>query len=138
MKITGGGETRGVRPNGSAKSRGRANSAGFANHLDGPSGAGQTDAASGPGSVAALLAVQAAGDALEGRRQAYDRGEAILKRLDALRVALLEGRVDDAALRRLAQDIENSQGHTDDPALLELLAQIELRAAVELAKRGLV
>lgn len=138
MKITGGRETRGVLANGSAKSRGRTGGAGFANHLGEPTAAGQTDVATGPASVAALLAVQAAGDALEGRRQAYDRGEAMLKRLDALRVALLDGRVDDAALQRLAQEMEQRQSHVDDPALAELLAQIELRAAVELAKRGLV
>lgn len=134
MKING---ASGLRTTGPQRRRGSAEGAGFAGHLGQPAAAAQTGAATGPGSVAALLAVQAAGDALEGRRQAYDRAEGLLKRMDALRIALLEGRIDDDALQRLAADLANRVDIGGDPDLADLIGQIELRAQVELAKRGL-
>ena len=137
MKINGGGDTKSVRANGAKRAPSNANGAGFANHLGQSDVASPTETATGPGSVAALLAVQAAGDPLEGRRQAYDRGEAILKRLDGLHMALLDGRVDDDALIKLSAELAQTMSAPSDPALSELLAEIELRAAVELAKRGL-
>ncbi len=138
MKINGGSETRGVRANGPKRSAGGAKSAGFANHLDQSSGTTPTEIATGPGGVATLLAAQAAGDALEGRRRARERAENLLDRLDAVRVALLEGRMDNDALTRLAAEMERRLATVDDPALAEVIAQVELRAQVELAKRGLI
>jgi len=137
MKINAGSDARGVRANAPKKRAGETNGAGFANHLGQSTAAAQAESASGAGSVAALLAVQAAGDALEGRRQAFDRAENLLKQLDALRLALLDGRMDNAALKRIADEISNQPMPTDDPMLAELVAEIELRAQVELAKRGL-
>lgn len=135
MKITG---PNGLNAAAPRRKRESANGAGFANHLGQPESAQQAGGTSGAGSVAALLAVQAAGDALEGRRQTVDRAEAMLKRLDALRLALLEGRIDDDALKRLATDMERQSEMSGDPDLAELVAEIELRANVELAKRGLI
>ena len=137
MKITGGADARSVRANGATQKRAAAGGPGFASHLGASAETAQSDVASGPGSVAALLAVQASGDALEGRRQAYDRGEALLKRLESLRIALLDGRVDDDALKKLAAEMQQASAPVNDPALTELMAEIELRAMVELAKRGL-
>jgi len=138
MKITNGGETRGVRAGGAKRQPSAASKSGFSSHLDGPTAQAATEAASGPASIAALLAVQATGDALEGRKQAYDRAEGLLKRLESIRVALLEGRLDDAALRRLAEDLKREAGAVADPIMAETIAEIELRAAVEPAKRHLI
>lgn len=135
MKING---ASGLGTTGARPKRGATGGAGFAGHLNEPTRTAQAAQATGPGSVAALLAVQAAGDSLEGRRQAYDRAEGLLKRLDGLRLALLEGRLDDDALKRLAANMEQRADAGDDPDLAELIAEIELRAQVELAKRGLV
>ncbi len=137
MKITSGGEARGVRIGG-AKRTSEKSGATFSRHLgDGPNAAAARDGAAGVGSVAALLAVQAAGDALDGRKAVYDRADNLLKRLEALHMALIEGRIGDAQLRRLAADLNRQIDAVADPEMLELMAQIELRAAVELAKRGL-
>jgi len=138
MKINGAGEARGVRPGAPKRANGGPSGAGFANHLDKSDAPAQAESAYGPSSVAALLAVQAAGDALEGRRQAVDKAERLLKQLDALRLALLDGRVGDDALRRIAAEIEAQTLAVADPELAELVAEIELRAQVELAKRGLI
>lgn len=137
MKINGGSDARGVRATSPKRTRASAEAGGFASHLETPTTAAPTEVA-GPSSVAALLAVQAAGDALDARKQTYDRAEGLLKRLDGLHTALLEGRVDDEALKRLAADLERQSADCGDPALAEMLAEIELRAAVELAKRGLI
>lgn len=137
MKITSSSGARGVRPGAQKRSGGPANAGKFAEHLGGAVSTAQADATAGPGSVAALLAVQAAGDALEGKREAYARADGLLKRLEAVRLALLEGRLDVSALRRLQADMQREQSRVADPDLAELVAEIELRAAVELAKRGL-
>jgi hypothetical protein len=58
--------------------------------------------------------------------------------LDGLRLALLDGAISDAALQKLAGDMDGEKNNTNDPLLDELVAEIELRAAVELAKRNLI
>lgn len=138
MKISNGSEARGVRSTSAARKRGATAGAGFAGHLGQPKAAASADAVASTGSVAALLAVQAAGDPLEGRRRAIEHADSLLDRLDSLRLALLEGRLDDDTLRRLAAEVERHAEGLDDPDLSELVAQIELRAQVELAKRGLI
>lgn len=137
MKITTGGEARGVRSAASKRKSEPARGGAFAGHLESPSATPQAEVAGGAANVAALLAAQAVGDALDGRKQAYDRAESLLKRLDAIRIALLTGDIGEAALRKLAADFNGRSIEVDDPDLAELMAEIELRAAVELAKRGL-
>lgn len=138
MKISNGSEARGVRSASTARKRSQTAGAGFAGHLGQPKATASADSSSGVGSVAALLAVQAAGDPLEGRRRAIERADSLLDRLDRLRLELLEGRLDDDTLQRLAAELERHAEGLDDPDLTEIIAQIELRAQVELAKRGLI
>jgi hypothetical protein len=97
------------------------------------SSAAATPAASLAG-LDAILALQARPDTPEERRRrTARRGHDLLDSLDRLKVSLLMGRVSGADLKaiagRLAQRCESG-----DPRLDALLAQIELRAAVELAK----
>jgi hypothetical protein len=54
-----------------------------------------------PSSVGTPLVAQSIGDALGGRAQAYDHGEALLQCLDGRRLALLDGAISDAALQNL-------------------------------------
>ena len=83
-----------------------------------------------------LLAVQEVGDATAERRRALAHGFNLLDRLDELRVALLTGRLDRDALTNLAQGVKSARSSVDDPGLAAVLDEIELRAAVELAKLG--
>jgi hypothetical protein len=83
-----------------------------------------------------LLAVQAEEDATERKRRQARRGHDLLDGLDQLKAALLSGRIDIARLQRLKDMLELRREGTDDPRLDEVLAHIELRAAVELAKLG--
>jgi len=110
--------------------------AGFTRHLQ-PGGGDRAGAVGGLAPLAAmdsLLAVQALDDALEGRRRAVHHGKSLLDALDEVRLALLEGRLPAETLERLNGLVAQHRGRSDDPRLEAVLGEIELRAAVELAK----
>lgn len=93
--------------------------------------------AAGPGAVApvdALLALQEAGESPSGRAQALARGKKLLDHLDEIRLGLLTGRFSKNRLQALAEMVSKQRAAVDDPALKAILDDIELRAAVELAK----
>ncbi len=81
----------------------------------------------------ALLSLQAVGDPTSGRRRAVRRGRQLLDQLDGLRVALLTGRLPAMALERLRGLIASSEAG-GDPEMAAVIAEIELRVEVELAK----
>lgn len=88
------------------------------------------------GSIDGLLALQEVDEDGRGGRQARERGDAMLDRLDEIRHGLLTGRVNPAILQRLLNQVREQRGTFTDPKLTEILEEIELRAAVELAKLG--
>lgn len=107
----------------------------FQRYLDQSPATGGVSASNAIGSVDALLAAQSVdstGD--QGRRQAYQRGENILDRLDELRHGLLAGTLTMAQVQALAGLVRTQRATVIDPRLKEILDEIELRAEVELAK----
>lgn len=90
--------------------------------------------ASGP--LDTLLAVQAYEEPQERKKRQARRGYDLLDGLDRLKAALLSGRVQISELERLKDVLSLRRESTDDPRLDDVLAHIELRAAVELAKLG--
>ena len=92
---------------------------------------------SGVAGVSALMALQGVEDATERRRRAIRRGSGLLDRLEDLKLALLSGEAGEAALERLGRGLGEERPVDADAALNSLLAQIDLRAAVELAKADL-
>jgi hypothetical protein len=84
--------------------------------------------------LGAVLAVQEAPDERPSRRRAVVRGHDLLDRLHDLRLSLLQGAPVAGAIERLAALVDAPRPEIDDPALARALAEIELRAAVELAK----
>ncbi len=99
--------------------------------------AATTAAPAGVGDVSALMALQGVEDVMERRRRAVRRGSGILDRLEELKLALLSGEAMDGSLEKLARITREERPHDDDAALNGLLDQIDLRAAVELAKADL-
>ncbi|HEY9219700.1 MAG TPA: flagellar assembly protein FliX, partial [Phenylobacterium sp.] len=66
--------------------------------------------------------------------RAVSRGGRILDVLDQVRIAMLGGELTVGDLERLKRAVRDERDLTEDPALEAVLDEIELRAAVELAK----
>ena len=138
MKVN---SSRPVQGTSGAKRAGAASAApGFA-----PEGAGaassagaatSVSSASAIGSVDALLALQAETDPRQARRQATERAFSLLDLLDDLKLALLDGAIPRDTLIRLMETLKSRRDATQDPKLEAALDEVEIRAAVELAKLG--
>ena len=87
-------------------------------------------------SLDALLALQAVEDPLLKRRKLVRRGNQLIDTLEGLRGDLLAGRLAEGRLNQLMAVLGQAREHSE-PGLDALLDEIELRARVELAKRGL-
>jgi len=88
------------------------------------------------GGIDALIALQGIEDPTVRRRRAVKHGTRALDALDELKLGLLSGTLGQATLLRLkavAADLKDSSG---DEGLDQVLGEIELRVAVELAKAG--
>jgi hypothetical protein len=89
------------------------------------------------GGIDALIALQGVGEPTERRRRAVKQGRRALDALDELKLGLLAGSLDQGTLLRLksvAADLKEGSG---DDKLDGVLAEIDLRVAVELAKAGI-
>ena len=89
------------------------------------------------GGIDALIALQGIEDPVERRRRAVKHGRRALDALDELKLGVLSGTLEPAALLRLkavATDLKDGSG---DEKLDQVLGEIELRVAVELAKAGI-
>ena len=83
----------------------------------------------------AILTLQGQSDTpTERRRRSAQRGHDLLDGLDRLKASLLSGRVSTGDLQAIAGRLSDRAGLSGDPRLDGLVADIELRAAVELAK----
>jgi hypothetical protein len=134
MRIDANGRVIGARQAGGAKPGDRAST--FS--LDLGESAPEAQAARSAPAVAsldAMLALQGAEDPTEKRRRQVRRGRRLLDALDDLKLALLEGREPATILSDLAMLARSGREAVDDPRLESVLAEIDLRAAVEIAKR---
>ncbi len=114
--------------------RGASSDRAFANSVAGESQAVPAAASAMAGAVDGLFLLQEVADELTGRRRAAARGNALLDRLDDLRLALLAGSLPRAQLAELQLLARDHSCMSDDPRLAEVLSEIDLRVAVELAK----
>ena len=92
--------------------------------------------ASPAGRIDALLSVQEADDATEGKKhaRAQVRAEDMLDQLELLRLGLLTGVIPERHLNDLSRVIQSHRENIIDPDLMQILDEIDLRAQVELAK----
>lgn len=136
MKITGPNGTGGAA--GPRASRAGAAGAGFSlPSAGGSAGATPTSAVGGLAGVIgmdALLALQDVGGPLERKKRAVRRAGHVLDELERMKLALLDGDVSASDLDRLQRAVREARERTDDPQLEAVLDEIELRAAVEIAK----
>lgn len=85
--------------------------------------------------IEGLLALQAADDPVQKRKKQVRRATALLDALEDIKADLLVGRLSEGRLNQLMVLIGGAR-ERGDPQLDALLDDIELRARVELAKRG--
>jgi hypothetical protein len=100
-----------------------------------PARVANANAAVATASIDTLLALQGAEDAATGRKRQLRRGRSLLDALDALKLDLIAGRTSESHLNQLMAIIGQARV-ASEPGLDALLDDIELRARVELAKRG--
>ena len=143
MKIT---NTNPVRPSSSANRKKDASSVSsssssdFLDILGGTEAAGATTSAppitdiQPLNTVGALLSLQEMPEDEIRNRKAYSEGKSAIETLEQLRDSLLTGSVSPHMLKTLQRHVENHKGLNADPRLTEILNDIELRTAVELAK----
>lgn len=86
------------------------------------------------GGIDALIALQGQDEKTERRRRAVTRGRTALDALDELKVELLAGVPSPSALMRLRSATADLTTATGDDRLDAVLAEIDLRVAVEIAK----
>ena len=106
------------------------------------SSAQETRSAAAPKAAAnidALLALQGVEeDPVERRKRSVARGRTALDVLDDLKMGLLSGNLDKSTVLRLRDAAANLKSSSGDAGLDAVLAEIELRVEVELAKAGQV
>jgi len=85
--------------------------------------------------VEAILALQSVEDPTAERRRAARQGHAMLDLLEELRIDLMSGEISDRKLDRLAALVADRRD-SGDPRLDSVIAEIDLRVQVELAKRN--
>ena len=86
------------------------------------------------GGIDALLALQGEEGPGERRKRAAKRGGIALDALDELKVGVLSGALEPATVTRLKAVTAGLRDGSGDPGLDEVLAEIELRVEVEIAK----
>lgn len=119
---------------------GATSGSGFADALSAAEGAGAaegmeaTAGISATGDLTGLIGLQEVDEREARRRSAVKRGRLTLDALSNLRDALLMGSLPISTIERLERMVEQERAAGVDPALSAVLDEIELRAAVELAK----
>jgi hypothetical protein len=99
-----------------------------------PQAAAATSAPRAIGGIDALIALQGVEDITERRRRVVRRGRTALDALDELKLGLLAGTLDVNTLNKLKSAAAGLKDASGDPGLDGVMAEIELRVEVELAK----
>jgi hypothetical protein len=84
--------------------------------------------------VNSFLFLQEISDEEVSRQKGLQQGKNVLQALEQLHRDLLIGDIPEATLHKLESVVSKSRENFTDPRLSQLLDEIELRAAVELAK----
>jgi Class II flagellar assembly regulator len=113
----------------------RAGSGGFSvDESDAPKSTAPAASLRTIGGIDALLALQGQDDPAERRRRAVKRGRIALDALDELKLAVLDGEPSPSTLQRLKSATAELRDSSGDQGLDSVLAEIELRLEVEIAK----
>jgi len=101
---------------------------------DSASSAKEASEATATAPLDTYLVLQASPSEFEGVKLATQRASFLLDRLDTLKLALLTGSLSLTTLKELKALLKNRRDAFEDPTLKEIIDEIDLRVAVELAK----
>lgn len=87
-----------------------------------------------PTSVTNLLSLQEVSEEEVKRKKLVQQGQNMVEVLERLRRQLLSGAISPETMQDLARNLKTQKQVVTDPGLMTLIADIELRVAVELAK----
>jgi hypothetical protein len=124
---------------GSRGAAGRSSGSGVAFHVNDGSVTSHVGSMAQTGAtqdIGSLLALQSVEDPLLKKKKLVRRGNQLLDALEAIKTDLLVGQVGEGRLNQLMALISQARD-SGGPGIDGLLDDIELRARVELAKRGL-
>lgn len=115
---------------------------GFSGMLDGEEGedAAPVDAASriaAPPMVGGILSIQEVDESQTRKGRMIRRAHGMLDALEDLKLSLLLGEVPPERLESVRERMREQKEQVADPRLREVMNEIEIRAAVELAKFGM-
>jgi hypothetical protein len=118
----------------------RTNDGGFSAFLTESDAAKQAAPSTGVSApdIAGLLALQGLPDATEERRRAHAHARDILDDLETIRRGLLLGSLPLDRLQAMLGRLKNRFDLSQDPKLADIVADVELRLQVELAKFGVM
>ena len=132
MKIFG---TPNINQTSEASKKRRVNSSGnFSAYLDEASATSATGSVAATSPTDALFALQQVSDEELGRSKGMKYATELLDQLEDLRLGIVNGEVSRGKLQQIAHHMRTQGTKVDDPKLRMLLTDIEIRAAVELAK----
>jgi hypothetical protein len=115
----------------------RAGSGGFSvDESEAPKSAAPAASLRTIGGIDALIALQGQDDPVERKRRAVKRGRVALDALDELKIEVLGGTLGPSTLQRLKSATAELADSSGDARLDSVLAEIELRLEVEIAKMG--
>ncbi len=112
---------------------------GFADMLDDAGNVAWADAPESiapPPSVGSILSIQEVSPDETRKGRTIKRAHAMLDSLEELKLAILLGEVDEDQLAGIREQMKEQKEQIADPQLYALMKEIEIRAAVELAKYG--
>jgi hypothetical protein len=89
-------------------------------------------------SVDAVVAMQEITDDNKEERNAKNRANSILDKLEDIRMGLLLGQIPKSKLEELSKILKVARENSVDSNLLEIIDDIELRAKIELAKLEII
>ncbi len=87
-------------------------------------------------SLDSLMALQGIESPTERKKRAVTKGRKALDVLDDLKIGMLDGSVTPSTLARLKVAADGLAEETGDPGLDQVMSEIGLRVAVEIAKAG--
>lgn len=134
MRVGGPSKVSGAAVSGTRRSA-RAVGGNFTLDPEGAASVSSAAAAKPAAGIEALVALQGIDDPLLARKKAVKRGHELLDALDAIKADLLAGAVSEGRLNRIMALVGQARTQAD-PELDSIVAEIELRARVELAKLG--